>query len=67
MGLVIEDWMIVVGGLALLVLITFQILQGLRKIKFKGPLHLKVHKRVGIAVLVFALFHSTVALLYLFA
>ena len=67
MGVVIEDWMIVVGGLALLVLITFQILQGLRKIKFKGPLHLKVHKRVGIAVLVFALFHSTAALLYLFA
>ena len=62
----VKDWMLVVGGLALFALVTFQILQGLRKIKFKGPLHLKVHKAVGFAILAAGLVHGTVALLYLY-
>ena len=62
----VKDWMLVVGGLAVFALVTFQILQGLRKIKFKGPLHLKVHKAVGFAILAAGVVHGTVALLYLY-
>lgn len=66
MGFVLEDWMLVAGGLAVLALVTFQVLQGLRKIKFKGPLHFKVHKAVGFVVLAVGVLHATAALLYLF-
>ena len=62
----VKDWMLVVGGLAVFALATFQILQGLRKIKFKGPLHLKVHKAVGFAILAAGVVHGTAAVLYLY-
>ena len=62
----VKDWMLVVGGLAVFALVTFQILQGLRKIKFKGPLHLKVHKAVGFTILAAGVVHGTAAVLYLY-
>jgi len=31
MGFVIKDWMLVAGGLGVLALLTFQVLQGLRR------------------------------------
>ena len=40
----------------------FQILQGTRKIKFKGKLHLQVHKWVAIAILAASVFHGLIAL-----
>ena len=67
MGFVVEEWMLVAGGLTGLLLVTFQVLQGLRKIKFKGPLHMKVHKAAGFAVLAVGVVHATAAFLYLFA
>jgi hypothetical protein len=37
----------------------------MRKIKFKGVLHLKVHKWVAFAILVGSVFHMAAALAYL--
>ena len=41
-------WMhLIIGGAATGLLIAFQVLVGARKIKFKGRLHMKVHKWGG--------------------
>ncbi len=64
-GITIEPVMLVLGGGTLFTLLAFQILVGLRKIKFKGPLHMKVHKWTAYAMLAFAVFHATAALAYL--
>lgn len=65
LGITIEPYMLLMGGGALFALLGFQILVGLRKIKFKGPLHMKIHKWTAYAMLAFALFHATAALGYL--
>ena len=57
-GIEIRGWMLVAGGVALLVLLSFQMLVGLRKVKFKGPLHMKVHKGAAYAMLALALIHG---------
>ncbi len=64
-GITIKPFMLAVGGSALFVLMVFQILQGMRKIKFKGKLHLTVHKWVAFAILAGSVFHGLVALVYL--
>lgn len=66
MPFVVKDWMLVAGGLTGLLLLVFQVLQGLRKIRFKGPLHLKVHKAVGFVILAVSAVHATAAVIYLF-
>ncbi|MGB4592486.1 MAG: hypothetical protein WBI63_01765 [Coriobacteriia bacterium] len=38
--------------------------QGLRKIQFKGKLHIKVHRVVGYLMLAFAVVHGLGALLF---
>lgn len=50
-----------IGGLTMLTGLTFQVLVGLRKIHFKGALHLKIHKWTGYALLVGAIGHGTFA------
>lgn len=55
-------YLIAAGGFFLFLLLVFQTLLGLRKIKFKGPLHMKVHKWTAYAMIAFALFHGTFAL-----
>jgi hypothetical protein len=65
LGIVVEPFMLVVGGGALFLMMVFQILQGMRKIKFKGVLHLKVHKWVAFAILAGSVFHMVAALAYL--
>lgn len=65
LGITIEPYMLLVGGVSLFSLLTFQVLVGLRKIKFKGALHMKVHKWTAYAMLAFAVFHVTAALAYL--
>jgi cytochrome b561 len=64
-GITIQPYMILVGGTALFLLLAFQVLTGLRKIAFKGALHMKVHKFTAYAMLAFAVFHATAALAYL--
>jgi cytochrome b561 len=65
LGIAIKGWMLAVGGGALFALLVFQVLQGTRKIKFKGALHLKVHKAVALAMLLLAVFHALAALAFL--
>ncbi|MBN2247868.1 MAG: hypothetical protein JW733_04135 [Coriobacteriia bacterium] len=61
-GMTIEPYMLIGGGSAIFVLVVFQILQGKRKIKFKGKLHLTVHKWVAAAILAASIFHGLLAL-----
>ncbi|MDY0340607.1 MAG: hypothetical protein RBS17_05295 [Coriobacteriia bacterium] len=63
-GMTIEPYMLIVGGGTIFALVVFQILQGARKIKFKGKLHLTVHKWVAIGILVVSVFHGLLALAY---
>jgi len=50
---------ILILGICNLLLVLFQLLSGLRIIKVKP----KVHKKTGIALLIFALAHGSLALL----
>lgn len=61
---VTADTLVVLGVLGLVVLL-FQVLQGFRKIKFKGRLHLKVHKWTAVALVVVTLLHTLAAMRYL--
>lgn len=61
-GITIEPFMILIGGATLFALLAFQVLTGLRKIKFKGALHMKIHKLTAYAMLAFAVFHATAGL-----
>ncbi|MHB1136552.1 MAG: hypothetical protein ACYCXR_06670 [Coriobacteriia bacterium] len=61
-GITIEPYMLIGGGITIFALVVFQILQGTRKIKFKGTLHLKVHKWVAFGILAASIFHGLLAL-----
>ncbi len=63
-GIVLTPIMIVAGGGFLLALMIAQILIGLRKISFKGRLHLQVHKSVAWALLATALVHGFLGLVF---
>lgn len=65
LGIPIEPYMLIAGGSAVFALVVFQVLQGTRKIKFKGKLHLQVHKWVAVAILAASAVHGLVALAYL--
>ncbi len=65
MDITITSSMLVAGGAALLALIIFQILVGKRRIKFKGPAHMKVHRWSAYAMLVLAALHAIAALAFL--
>lgn len=64
-GIAIRGWMLMAGGLTGLALVVFQVLQGKRIIRFKGPLHLKVHKAVAAALLAVSIVHAIAALAFL--
>ncbi|MHB1017001.1 MAG: hypothetical protein ACYC2X_03790 [Coriobacteriia bacterium] len=61
-GITIEPYMLIGGGIAVFALLVFQVLQGTRKIKFKGTLHLKVHKWVAFGLLAVSVIHGLLAL-----
>lgn len=65
-GLVIKPTMLITGGSFLMLLMLFQILVGLRKIKFKGRTHLKVHKWGAWALLAFGAVHGLLGIVYAF-
>jgi hypothetical protein len=54
-------YLIAAGGVTLFLLLSFQVLVGLRKITFKGPLHMKVHRYAAYVLLAFAAFHGILA------
>lgn len=64
LGFTVKPEMLVFGGTFLLVLMVLQVLQGMRKIKFKGPLHLKVHKWGAWVLLAAAVFHGFLGYVY---
>lgn len=64
LGIRLTSQMIIAGGVTLLALLVFQILVGRRTIKFKAPLHMKVHRRTAYAMLAVALLHATSALAF---
>ncbi|HEX9093795.1 MAG TPA: hypothetical protein VF902_07415 [Coriobacteriia bacterium] len=55
-------YLVAAGGVFLFLLLVFQVLLGLRKIKFKGALHMKVHKWTAYSMLALAAFHGLFAL-----
>ena len=65
LGITITGSMLVAGGAAIFLLLVFQVLVGLRKIKFKGKLHMKVHKFGAYAMVALAAFHALAALAHL--
>jgi len=65
LGIVVQPFILVIGGGALFLMMVFQILQGMRKIKFKGAVHLKVHKWVAFVILAGSILHMAAALAYL--
>jgi len=64
-GIEIRSEMIVAGGTFLALLIAFQVLQGLRVIRFKGRTHLKVHKSAAFVLAAAAAFHALAGLAFL--
>ena len=65
-GIPIQPVYLIAGGVVIGVLLVFELLVGLRKIKFKGKTHLKVHKFVAWAILALAVLHATLAVSYFF-
>ena len=56
-------WMnIMFGGLVTFLLLAFQVLVGMRKIKFKGRTHMKVHRWGGYLLLAVAAGHGFLAM-----
>lgn len=54
--------LVAIGGVTLLSVLIFQVLLGRRIIHFKGPLHAKVHKWTGYAMLAIAVGHGAYAI-----
>jgi len=65
-GLQIQPIYIVASGGLLGALLVFQILQGTRKIKFKGRTHMRVHKATAWSMLALGLVHGAMALSYFY-
>ena len=65
LGIVITRNIMLVGGGAVFTLLVFQVLEGKRKIKFKGPLHQRVHRRTAYVMTGVAVLHALTALAYL--
>lgn len=49
---------IVAVGMVGLAVLVFQMLVGMRKIKFAGKTHMKVHRRTAWAIMALAVFHG---------
>lgn len=57
LGIAITGATVAIGGLVLFGLLVFQLLVGLRVVKF-GSKTFKVHKWLGVGLVVFAAFHG---------
>lgn len=62
LGIDITANMVIAGGVLTFLLLVFQVLVGKRVIKFKGPLHWKIHRWSAYAMVVVALVHGLAAL-----
>lgn len=65
-GITIQPVYIISLGVLMGALLVFQVLQGMRKIKFKGKTHLKVHKFVAWSILAIGVVHGVLAFAYFY-
>jgi hypothetical protein len=65
LGVSVGPQLILLGGALVFVLVAFQVLEGKRIIKFKGKLHMRVHRTAAWLILGFAAVHALVALMFL--
>jgi hypothetical protein len=65
-GYIVRLSHLVVIGIALFALLGFEVLVGLRRIKFKGRTHQKVHRWVGLTALGIATVHGLMALAFVY-
>lgn len=65
-GFVITPVALVSGGLFVLAVMLLQILVGMRKIRFKGRTHQKVHKWGAWALLGLTVIHGVMGFMYAF-
>ncbi|GAB4289594.1 MAG: hypothetical protein Kow0067_15630 [Coriobacteriia bacterium] len=65
LGIRITSTLVIYGGLVVFALFLFQVLQGSRVIRFKGRLHMKIHRASAYATLAVAAVHGLMALVYL--
>ena len=65
LGFAIPPIALIAGGLIIGLLVVLTMLVGLRKIRFKGRRHQKVHKALAWSILVVAAVHGFLALTYL--
>lgn len=63
--MVLSPTLLAIGGGTLFALLAFQVLVGKRIIRFKGPLHTKVHRVSAYVLLAGALVHAYLALTFL--
>lgn len=64
-GMFISPFVVEYTGLFVLLFVLFEVLVGLRKIRFPRRSHLKIHKYLGYALLGVAVVHGLLALAYL--
>ena len=64
LGFQLQLGQLLLGGSAVFLLVVFQMLVGLRIIKFKGRTHMKVHKWGAWVMAVAGAFHGLLALIY---
>lgn len=65
-GIEFSPMFVFLGGVFLVALLTFQILQGMRVIRFKGPLFMKVHRTMAWVIAATAVGHGFAAVVYIF-
>jgi hypothetical protein len=65
LGIAIQPIHLIISGLTLLTLLVLQLLIGLRVIRFKGRLHLRVHKGLAWTLVALASFHGLFAITFL--
>jgi hypothetical protein len=62
-GLQLSSSYIMYGGAVVFVMLIFELLVGLRVIKFKGRTHMKVHKWTAYAIVALTALHAILALI----
>ncbi len=64
-GIQVQAPALLAGGLVLFALTAFQVLVGKRVIRFKGKLHMRVHRWGGYSMVVLAALHGLAGAAYL--
>ncbi len=60
-------WLIIIAGIVMFLALVFEALIGLRIVKFKGPLHWRVHRILAFLIIASAAVHGFAAYGHLIA